>query len=419
MRKLLEKKLAILAKLTLWRYRPKIVAITGSVGKTSTKEAVARVLAAKYSVRQSLGNYNNEIGLPLTILGEESPGRNFFGWLWLFFKVLLKFTAVRYPEILVLELGVDRPGNIDYLKRILGRIDVAIITDIGISHLQFFTDQSQLAKEKLSLIKKLRSDAMAVLNFDSPKVHEGRIQTKAKVVGYGFSPAAEIRGSDFRLTKSGGTWGTNLKVHNGGVVLPVFLPNSLGRPGAYAALAAMATALQFNIDLVSASEALKFYQPPAGRQRLIKGIKETTIIDDTYNAAPASVIAALETLSNLAAGRKLAAIGAMAELGSQTQAGNEEVAQKLIETAVDLVILVGDETEAIYEYLKQAGFRGHIERAPNSDLAKKVVFNLLLPGDTILIKGSQSARMEKIVKEIMLRPEQSRQLLVRQSDKWL
>lgn len=420
MRKTLAKILAIFSKLFLWRYRPKIVAITGSVGKTSTKEAVGRVLSTRYSVRLSLGNYNNEIGVPLTILGEETADRNFLGWLWIFLKSLGRFVArSNYPQILVLELGVDRPGNIALLLRILGQVDVAVITDIGISHLQFFNDQSALAREKLSLIKKLRPTATAVLNFDSPKVLEGRIQTKAKVIGFGFSDEADVRGSDFRLTQSEGTWGSNFKVHYKGTMIPFFLPNSLGKPGAIASLAAVATGLQFDINPVDASEALKSYQPPQGRQRLIEGINCVAVIDDTYNAAPASVVAALETLSNLAAGRKLAAIGAMAELGPQTRVGHEEVAVQVLATGVNLLFLVGEDARIIQDELGKRGFAGQMKWFPDSDAAKAAIKNSLLPEDTILVKGSQSARMEKIVKEIMLRPEQAADLLVRQTDKWL
>ncbi|OGE88073.1 MAG: hypothetical protein A3J07_01655 [Candidatus Doudnabacteria bacterium RIFCSPLOWO2_02_FULL_49_13] len=419
MRTLLEKNLAILAKLFLWRYHPKIVAITGSVGKTSTKEACLRVLQTKYSVRQSRGNYNNEIGLPLTIAGEQTGGRNLLRWAWIFLKSIAKLAHADYPQVLVLELGVDRPGNIAYLMKILGKVDVAVVTDIGISHLQFFTDQSELAREKLSLIKKLPLEAAAVLNFDSPKVQEGRIQTKAKVVSFGFAREAQIKASDFRLMQVEGTWGSNFKVHYEGTVLPFFLPNSLGKPAVYAALAAVAVGLQFDINLVEASEALKSYEPSQGRQRLIAGIRQTAIIDDTYNAAPASTIAALDTLNNLALGRKIAVLGSMTELGAQTRSGHIDVAAKIVESAIGLVYLVGEEAKIIREGLQARKFSGRAQWFATSDSAKISVRSALLPGDTILVKGSQAARMEKIVKEIMLEPNLAPQLLVRQSESWL
>jgi len=420
MRKLLEFKLAFLAKLFLWRFHPKIVAITGSVGKTSTKEACLSVLQTKFRVRQSQGNYNNELGMPLTIIGAESAGRNLLVWTGILIKGFIKlFYQSDYPQVLVLELGVDHPGNMEYLTRILGRIDVAVITDIGISHLEFFPDQSALAREKLNLIRRLPSDSSAILNFDSPKVYEGRNQTKAKVFGYGFGDETEIRATDFHLIESEGCQGANFKAHYKGNVMPFFLPNSLGQPGVYAALAALGVGLHFGINLVEASEALKSYKPPLGRQRFIAGVNNTSIIDDTYNAAPASTIMAIDTLNNIAKARKVIAIGSMAELGAQSDAGHKAVAAKIVESAISLVFLVGEEAKTIREELLRRKFNGRVEWFPNSDLAKTRVKKNILTGDAILVKGSQSARMEKIVKEIMAEPSRASELLVRQSPKWL
>ena len=334
--------LALLAKLTLWRYQPKVVAVTGSVGKTSTKEAVACVLKNKFKVRQSPGNYNNELGVPLTILEEESGGRSVIAWLGIFFRGFFKLISADYPDVLVLEFGADKPGDIGRLVSIVGNISIAAVTDIGISHLQFFANQPELVKEKLALIKHLKPQALAVLNFDSPKVFDGRTQTKAEVIGYGFSAGggsasggspAQLLASDFHLNK--------FKLHYQGTVVPFFLPNALGKPAVYCTLAAVAVGLRFGMNLVSISEALKQYSPPAGRLRLIEGIKHTTIIDDTYNAAPSSTIAALEILSEIAIGRKVIALGAMTELGAKTDSGHREVAVKISESKVDAVFLVG------------------------------------------------------------------------------
>ncbi|MBX4191840.1 MAG: hypothetical protein KW804_03510, partial [Candidatus Doudnabacteria bacterium] len=289
--------LTIFAKLTLWRYRPKIVAITGSVGKTSTKDAIATVLAVKYSVRATLGNYNNEIGVPLTIINEETAGKNGLLWAWVFLKAFLKLIYTDYPQVLVLEIGTDRPGDISHLMDLLGRVDVGVITYIGISHLEFFAHQHELTKEKLSLIKKLPRDSAAVLNFDNQKIYDGKNQTKAEILGYGFNEHTNLNISDFHIiTDSEGSVGINFKIHHRGTVVPFFLPNALGKPMAYAAAAAAAVGLRLHIDLASAGTALRSYNPPPGRLRLLEGIKHTRIIDDTYNAAPDSTFSALEAL---------------------------------------------------------------------------------------------------------------------------
>ncbi len=415
---LLKNILRILAKLTLARYKPRVIAITGSVGKTSSKEAIATVLRSKFSVRASFENYNNEVGVPLTIIGEESGGRNVLLWAIIFIKAILKIILTDYPKILVLELGTDRPGDISYLVRLIGKINVAVLTDIGISHLEFFAHPESLAKEKLSLIKKLPKDSVALLNFDNAKIFEGRNATPARIVGYGFSHQANLLVSDMQIINSDGEVGTNFKVHHRGNVVPFFLPNGLGTPGVYAALAAAGVGLEFDINLVSASESLKKFSPPAGRLRLLDGIKHTKIIDDTYNAAPDSVTAALDALKSVAPGRKLAAIGDMAELGVKSDWGHKEIGAKIVEAGVNLVFLVGPKTKITAKELEKRAFGGRIIMFENSDMARLPIQNSLIEGDTILVKGSQSMRMEKIVKEIMADPMNAEKLLVRQDEKW-
>ncbi len=418
MKKFAIKILKILAQLTLHRYQPKVVAITGSVGKTSTKEAIATVLASKYSVRANQGNYNNEIGVPLTIIGEVSGGSNGLSWLLILIKAILKLIFINYPKILVLELGTDRPGDIAYLANLIGKIDAAVITDIGISHLEYFAHQQELTKEKLSLIKKLDRNAAAILNFDNQKIYDGKNQTKAEIVGYGFVEQSNLTISDFQIIDSQGMMGANFKIHYRGTVVPFFLPNALGKPLVYAAAAAAAVGLRFHIDMASASEALRNFNPPAGRLRLLEGIKNTRIIDDTYNAAPDSTFAAIEALSSIASGRKLIAMGDMAELGNKTVSGHREVGIKIVENQIDLVFLVGENCKIILDELQKRKFRGRVFWFANSDYARMPVQNALIEGDTILIKGSQSMRMEKIVKEIMADPLKAETLLVRQTGKW-
>ncbi|OGE73689.1 MAG: hypothetical protein A3I07_01730 [Candidatus Doudnabacteria bacterium RIFCSPLOWO2_02_FULL_42_9] len=410
--------LRALAKLTLARYQPRVVAITGSVGKTSTKEAIATVLGSKYSTRASFDNYNNEIGVPLTIIGEQTGGRNIVLWAIIFIKAIFKLIANDYPKVLVLELGTDRPGDISYLVRLLGKIDVAVLTDIGISHLEFFAHPESLAKEKLSLIKKLTQESVAVLNFDNPKILEAKSVTNAKILGYGFDYQASLLISDFHIINSEGSIGANFKVHYKGNVVPFFLPNALGKPAIYAAVAAVGVGSQLDMNMVQISEALKNYQSAPGRLRLLDGIKHTKIIDDTYNAAPDSVKAALDVLNNIAIGRKLAAIGDMAELGVKSDWGHREIAGKIVEAGVNLVFLVGPKTKLTANELKKKSFGGKIIMFENSDMARLPIQNALIEGDTILVKGSQSARMEKIVKEIMADPEHAPELLVRQGEKW-
>jgi UDP-N-acetylmuramoyl-tripeptide--D-alanyl-D-alanine ligase len=380
--------------------------------------ATAAVLSSRFRVRASRGNYNNELGVPLTILGFDSPGKNIFGWLALLLQAAIGLIfGEDYPEVLVLELGADRPGDIGYLMDLLGPVEAGVLTYIGNSHLEFFANEAELAREKLTLVKKLPASAAAIMNFDSPKVYEGRGMTKASVMGYGLGTDATLQATDLHVMNSSGQWGINFKVHSEGHVVPFFVP-ALGQPAVYAALAGAAVGLKFGINLVQASEALKDYAPPPGRLRVLAGIKHTQILDDTYNAAPASAIAALEALADIAAGRRLAALGSMAELGAASDAGHRAVARKLMETGVTLIFLVGQEAKIIQDELARRQFTGRVSWYPDADAARLAVQAALMEGDTILVKGSQAARMEKIVKEIMAQPEQASQLLVRQGPGW-
>lgn len=411
--------LSLLARITLARFHPKIIGITGSVGKTSTKEAVTLVLSSKYQTRSSQKNYNNELGLPLSIMGELSAEKNVFGWLGIVLKALFKLTASDYPQILVLEMGTDRPGDISHLVRLVGKLDVAVITDIGVSHLEFFGTTQALVKEKLSILKGLGNQGAAVLNFDNQKIVEGVAGLRSETISFGFSPSADVYASDLRIVTKDSILGTNFKVHHQGTVVPFFIPNAFGKPTVYAVLAAAAVGLKFDLNLVELAGRLESFNPPPGRLRLIQGIKNTKILDDTYNAAPASTIAALETLRSIALGRKLAALGDMAELGTASESGHREVAVKIVESGAGAVFLVGKTVSIIEDELKRRKYQGKIFRFDTADSARIPVQNFLLAGDTILVKGSQSARMEKIVKEIMASPLEADKLLVRQSKKWL
>jgi len=201
--------------------------------------------------------------------------------------------------------------------------------------------------------------------------------------------------------------------------VPFFIPNALGKPAVYSALAAAGVGMVFGMNLVSVSEALSKYTPPAGRLRLIAGVNDSMIIDDTYNAAPSSTIAALEALSNFAKGRKLAALGHLAELGKMSEEGHRQVGRAVIKNNIDKVFLVGDLTNYIKDELEKNKYKGSVEWFENSERAAGPIRSNLKAGDTLLVKGSQSARMEKVVRFVMKSPSQASKLLVRQSGQWL
>lgn len=424
----IEKILKFYARAVVKRHRPLVVGVTGSIGKTSTKEAIATVLASRWSVRQSQKNYNNELGVPLTILGLETGGRSIGAWLGIlahgFFIAFL--CPERYPAVLVLELGVDRPGDMDLLIR-MAWPSIGVITTIGPSHLEFFDSVKEIAKEKGKLARSLDRSGYAVLNCDDPQVNDLVNTVSAKVLTYGFKQDAAVRGllapeglgldSDRWLdSPANGRTGLAFKISYRGNIVPVRLA-SVGLPQAYAALAAAAVGLTRKMDLLEISRELHKCKPLPGRMNLLAGVKKTLIIDDSYNSAPVSVISALSYLQGMkGSGRKIAVLGDMTELGIYTEEGHREVGTRAAE-AVDILVTVGRRAKFMAEAARAAGI-STVKEFDHHQEAREYLVNTLQAYDMVLVKASQVMRFEKIVREIMAHPEEAEKLLVRQSKRW-
>lgn len=425
---IIEKKLWILAKLTLKKHRPKIIGITGSVGKTSTKEAIYLALKKRFKVRQNIKNYNNEIGVPLTILGFASAGKSILGWLKIFFLSIVRLLFSKdYPEILIIEMGVDRPGDIDYLVSLV-KPDVSVLTavsDIPV-HVKFFKNVEKLAEEKQKLIKALSPDGTAVLNYDNKYSRKSKSKTKAKAITFGLSEKADLWAENISLNPNvfseieSKPKGLSFKLHYQKTTLPIRLPHILAKHQIYAVLAAVAVGLAFDLNLVEITQNLKEFHPPLGRMNLIKGIKNTYIIDDSYNSSPDATIAALDVLKELnTPSKKIAVLGDMLELGQYTEEGHRIVGKQIPKTA-DILVTIGNKAEFIADEAKKRGLpKEKIFKFSKSEEAGKFIQNKILgEQDLVLIKGSQSIRTEKVVKELMAEPKKAKKLLVRQEDRW-
>lgn len=410
------------------KYRPDVVGVTGSVGKTLAKEAIRLVLACRFDVRASVKNYNNQAGVPLTIIGAaETPGRSVIGWLMVFAKALrlLAVRDARYPGKLVLEMGADRPGDIEYLTD-MAPCAVGVLTAVAHAHTEFFKTIRKIAQEKRIIISHLRRDGRAVLNFDDELAMESAGAAKAEVLTYGFKEGAAVRATDVNVLFDASGFhplGLNFKVHYQGNIVPVFLPAALSKSLIPAALAAIAVGSVFGINLVEAAEALRRFDPLPGRLRLIPGIKNALIIDDTYNSSPAAAKAALETLADIPApvgAERWAVLGDMLELGPETEAAHREIGFKVAELGIDFLITVGETSKITAAAAREAGLLEHcIARFADSPAAGKFLQEHLSGGDVVLVKGSQGARMEKIVKEIMAEPLKAGELLARQEESWM
>ena len=416
------------ARAVLNKYKPKIVAVTGSVGKTSTKDAIYAVLAKSYRVRKSEKSFNSEIGLPLTILGAPNAWSNPFRWLAnIVDGLFLIWFDAPYPEWLVLEVGADRPGDIRSLAGWLP-VDIAVITrlpEVPV-HVEFFDSPEAVVEEKASLIDAIKPGGVLALFADDPRTLalQHRLPAPdARIITFGFGEGADVRGEHIALLKEKGGegWpiGMTAKITADGVTVPLEVAGAVGPHAFLPALAAAAVGRALNKHPGDIVGALESYDPPPGRMRLVPGIKNTLIIDDTYNASPAAAIAALDTLAMIAPkGRKIFAIGDMLELGRHSVEEHRKVGAHAAKTA-DFLVTVGFRARDIAAAALDNGMpEKNILQFEDSGKAGRELQNILAEGDCVLVKGSQSVRMERVVEELMQEPEQAERLLVRQDAEW-
>jgi len=423
-KKIIELKLKYLAKLILLKYKPEIVGVTGSVGKTGTKEAIYAVLKFKFNVRTNIKNYNNEIGLPLTILGVESAGKDVFGWLnifWQGFKLIIKRDK-NYPKILVLEMGVDRPGDMKYLTSI-AKANVGVITLIGPSHLEFFGSVDEIAKEKACLIKKIKPNGWAVINYDDAKSRDIARDSKEKVLTFGLKAGADVQARELSFSfkenrEADNLLGIKYELTYNQTFVPVRLGQVIGLNAVYASLAGAAVGISYGLALEDIARALSNFKSPKGRMNLIPGIKHSLIIDDTYNSSPQSSKQALDIIKKIpiaGAERKFAVLGDMLELGAYTEKGHREVGEYAAMAGINKLIVVGERARDIARGAESAGMKfDNIFHFKNTEETGRFVQARIREHDILLVKGSQGMRMEKIVQEIMAEPLRAKELLVRQ-----
>ena len=429
MKKILHKLLQILARLVIVKYNPKVIGVTGSVGKTATKEAINKVLNESFNVRATKGSYNNEIGLPLTILGVDSPGKNFIKWLALIFSALglLVFKKV-YPEILILEMGADHPGDIEYLTKI-APCYIGILTSIAPTHLEYFNTIADILKEKQIILTHLSQNGYAIFNHDDQLLlsHIPN-KVKAHILTYGFDGDSDIRIFDVKhkVTEKNGlpiVEGLQGKLTYNDSIVPFHLPGVLAVHFLYAVLAAVAVGVVFDINLITIIERLTNFHTPKGRLNLLSGKKQTWIIDDSYNSSPEAAKAALTVLKDFPkhnSAKSIAILGDMRELGNYSVQAHREVGHLVAELGIDYLFTFGNESIEVDKGAKEAGMSiDRIQHMNSHDELVDAVENIMTIGDIILVKGSQNTiRLEKVVKRLMAHPEEANDLLVRQGDNW-
>jgi len=350
----------------------RVLAITGSNGKTSTKDFTAAVLGRRFRVTKTQGNFNNHVGLPRTML-----------------------EATSQDEVAVWEIGMNHPGEVAALAKIAAP-DAALITNIGIAHIEFMGSREAIAAEKGALAEAIGPQGSIILNADDPFSKNIATRTHAKVIFAGTT-AGTIRAGEITQSAHGSDFTILEGAHRCRAQLPV--------PGLHMvqnAMLAVAAGRLFGLSLEEAAAGL--VAAPLAKARLqIRQINGVQFIDDSYNANPDSMKAALRTLVELDAdGKRIAVLGEMRELGKESARGHREVGETAAELGVDQLIAIGDMGAAIAEAAQEAGLEKTAAVGSISEAAEMLT-EITAPGDLVLIKGSRTARTERVLEEFAKR----------------
>lgn len=400
------------ARWFLKKHHTQVIGITGSIGKTSTKQAVYTVLKNHFNTYASPEGFNTEIGISLAILQEEASG---FSSPWQWLKILKRafFDAKTPYQKMVLEMGADAPGDIKKLVRIAPP-KIGIVTAVAPVHLaeKQFADVQAIAKEKSQLVAHLPTGGLAVLNADDPLV--SAMQTSAHRVFFGVSSAAEVRASDISATSQKLKFTVHYQGGSAEFTVPV-----LGAFQVQVLLPAIAVGLKLGLTLSQCAEALADFRLPPGRMNPIAGMNQSSIIDSSYNASPVAMEAALTLLDSFKADRKIAALGTMNDLGEMSKEAHVAVGRRAAGIA-DLLVAVGAEAVTLKKGALEAGMpEERVYTFFDSEEAGHFLKGKIKTKDLILVKGSQNrVRMERLVKIIMAHPETAPQLLCRQDAAW-
>ncbi len=368
-----EDSLKALQSLAGWvrdRLEVPVVGITGSTGKTTTRDMLAGILGPRLSVVASEKNYNNEIGVPLTVLRADAS-----------------------TEVLVIEMAMRGVGQIGELAEIV-RPTIGLVTNVGETHYELVGSKELIAKAKGELIEALPSEGVAVLNADDDWTGLLATLTEARVVTYGVVGSADVRGSAVEVDKGGRPAFTVVAGADGTRV-------TLGCPGrhnVYNACAAIAVAIELGVTLTEAREALAECHVTGMRMEFLTTADGIVIINDAYNANPVSTRSALQTLLDVeTAGRRIAVLGDMLELGGISETSHRLIGRAVAEAGVDVLVAVGGQARLMADEAISSGGGTYVESVDNAPAAAQLVKGLVRPGDVVLVKASRALGLERVV----------------------
>ncbi len=358
------------------RWARPLVAITGSTGKTTTKEMIATFLGLRFQVAKSLGNYNNELGLPISLVGLEDN-----------------------HEVAVMELGMSHTGDIRFLAE-LAEPNIGVVTNVGPVHLEYFKSIDAIASAKMELVEKLNPEGVLVLNADDDRVCKFGKSYSGKVVTFGISEDADYRASNLQ-SKTAGSFNFDLKAEGRLVNMNLPFP---GIHNVSNALAAIVVARQLDIHIDEISGALSNLSPLAQRSEIINLPKEITLINDCYNSNPLGLESMLRVLGEWpSGGQKILVVGEMLELGPTTPEWHQKLGEMVARMGqVDWLLAVQGEAQGFIQGACRGGFPGsRTHFFDEAEQAGEFLVLLTKPKDIILIKGSRDVHLEKVVERVL------------------
>ncbi len=431
---------------------PVVIAITGTVGKSTTRNAIAAILNADdpaARVRVPTKNYNNELGLPLTVFDRPAPGRSIALWLKLIFSAQFAAWGWRPTGIrtFVLEMGADKPGDLAYLTRIAPP-SVSVVTAISSSemtltpvHRANYPSLQALIDEKSTLVRAVQSGGTVVLNADDPQVFSMRHLTREHVVTFGESDGADVRILSVSPVMAEGPYG---KVPQGISIsleclnrpYTVMIPDVFSHTVGSSVAAALAVAVALDMDLTAVQRIHSLFKSLPGRARILPGSNHTVLFDGTYNASPPAVVSSIRDIAALpllSTQRRAVCVGEMRELGDEAQAMHWRIGEEAAKSHIDFLVACGTMARFVADGARAHGMSDdHIHVCVDTPDAIPVLRDWMQPGDVIFCKASEGpspsnphwrtvtgVRMERIIKALMAEPQRAAELLPRQEARWL
>jgi UDP-N-acetylmuramoyl-tripeptide--D-alanyl-D-alanine ligase len=349
-----------------------VIAVTGSVGKTSTKDIIASVMSQKYKVLKTQGNLNNQIGLPLTIL------------------------QLQDHEAMVVEMGMNHFGEIRTLTNI-AKPTVSVISNIGTSHIGILGSRENILKAKLEILEGTIETSTVIINNDNDLLYKWgkNNNTKHKIITYGIENKSNLTASNIKLYKDRSEFSIYVDEKEYNVIVPVggkhFIQN---------ALSAICAGLEYNIEIKKIIEGIKAFELTKSRMEVVKGINDSSIINDTYNASYDSVKSALEYIHSIEGNKKISILGDMLELGDYEKKLHEKIGEEVVKNGIDILITVGRASRYIAQKVKEMSNKTTIYECNTNEEAIKIAKYEIKENDIVLVKASRGMHFEEIVRQI-------------------